>query len=79
MQDRINSIVRRRARRALLPAIAIVLLSGLPAAMAADQQATDDAMTNALSWQAARGGDSGSYAQAYHQGTVHVPGQRSYR
>jgi hypothetical protein len=76
MQDRINTTVRRRARWALLPAIAIVLFAGLPAAMAADQQATDDAMDNALNWQAAR---SGSHAQSYDNGTVYVPGHRSYR
>jgi hypothetical protein len=76
MQDRINTTVRRRARWALLPAIAIVLFAGLPAAMAADQQATDDEMDNAQNWQAAR---SGSYAQSYDEGTVHDPRHRSYR
>jgi hypothetical protein len=44
--------------------------------MAADQQATDDAMDDAQNWQAAR---SGTYAQSYDNGTVYVPGQRSYR
>jgi hypothetical protein len=80
MTDRINSSTRR-ARWALLPAIALVLFAGLPTAMAADQQATDDAVDNAMNWQAARsGGDTGAYAQAYHQGnTVYVPGHRSYR
>ena len=80
MKDRINS-VRRPVRWVLLPAIAMIgVLAGLPAAFAFDQQATDDAMDNAVNWQAARGGTySGSYAQATHEGTVYAPPNRSYR
>ena len=80
MQDRINS-VRRPARWVLLPAIAMFgVLAGLPAAFASDQQATDDAMNNAINWQAARGGNfSGPYAQATHEGTIYAPPHRGYR
>jgi hypothetical protein len=69
-------------RWALVPAIAMIgVLAGLPAAYAFDQQATDDAMDNAINWQAARGGNTaGSYAQATHdQGLVYAPRHRSYR
>jgi hypothetical protein len=82
MNDRITSTVRRPTRWALLPAIAMIgLLAGAPAAFAADQQATDDAMDNAANWQAARGGnDAGPYAQSTHEGLVYAPRQhRSYR
>jgi hypothetical protein len=81
MKDRINSSVRRPVRWALLPAIAMIgVLAGVPAAFAFDQQATDDAMDNAINWQAARGGNfSAPYAQATHEGTVYAPSHRSYR
>jgi hypothetical protein len=80
MNDRANSSIRRPARWALLPAVAVIgVLAGLTNAFA-DQQATDDEMDNALNWQAARGaGYSGSYAQAPHAGRLHVPHHRSYR
>ena len=79
MQARIK--FRRPARWALLPAIAMIgVLAGLPSAFAFDQQATDDAMDNSVSWQAARGGSyAGPYAQAIHEGTVYAPRHRSYR
>jgi hypothetical protein len=65
-------------RWALLPAIAMIgVLAGLPAAFAADQQATDDALDNALNWQAARG--VGPYAQSTQEGLVYAPRHRSYR
>jgi hypothetical protein len=82
MKDRITSTVRRPLRWALVPAIAMIgVLAGLPTAYAFDQQATDDAMDNALNWQAARGGNyAGSYAQSTHdQGLVYAPQHRSYR
>jgi hypothetical protein len=82
MKDRIAPSLRRPLRGALVPAVAMIgVLAGLPAAYAFDQQATDDAMSNALSWQAARGGNyAGSYAQSTHdQGLVYAPRHRSYR
>jgi hypothetical protein len=81
MQDRIVSSVRRRPRWALVPAIAMIgVLAGLPTAFAFDQQATDDAMDNAINWQAARGGNyAGPYAQSTHEGLVYAPRHRSYR
>ena len=82
MKDRITSSVRRPLRWALVPAIAMIgVLTGLPAAYAFDQQATDDAMDNALNWQAARGGGSytGPYAQSTNEGLVYAPRHRSYR
>ena len=82
MKDRTTSSVRRPLRWALVPAIAMIgVLAGLPAAYAFDQQATDDAMDNAINWQAARGGNyADSYAQSTHdQGLVYAPRHRSYR
>lgn len=81
MNTRLISSVRRPVRWALLPAVAMIgVLAGLPTAFAADQQATDDAMSNATSWQAARGGShAGAYAQSTHEGTVYAPRHRSYR
>jgi hypothetical protein len=82
MNDHTTASARRPLRWALMPAIAMIgVLAGLPAAYAADQQATDDAMDNALNWQAARsGGYTGSYAQSTHdQGLVYAPRHRSYR
>jgi hypothetical protein len=82
MKDRITSSARRPLRWALVPAIAMIgVLAGLPAAYAFDQQATDDAMDNALNWQAARGGGSytGPYAQSTNEGLVYAPRHRSYR
>jgi hypothetical protein len=81
MNDRISPFVRRPLRWALVPAIAMFgVLAGLPAAYAFDQQATDDAMTNSLSWQAAHGGSyAAPYAQATHEGLVYAPRHRSYR
>lgn len=81
MKDHLTPAIRRPARWALLPAIAMIgVLAGLPAAYALDQQATDDAMSNAVSWQAARGGNyAGPYAQSTHEGLVYAPRHRSYR
>jgi hypothetical protein len=81
MNTRLISSVRRPMRWALLPAVAMIgILAGLPTAFAFDQQATDDAMSNAISQQAARGGNyAGSYAQSTHEGTVYAPRHRSYR
>jgi hypothetical protein len=81
MQVRLTSSLRRPVRWALLPAIAMIgVLAGLPAAFAADQQATDDAMDNALNWQAARGSHAGPYAQSTQdEGLVYAPRHRSYR
>ena len=60
MKDRITTSARRPLRWALVPAIAMIgVLAGLPAAYAFDQQATDDAMDNAVNWQAAHGGNYG--------------------
>ena len=42
---------------------ATVLVAGATGAMAADRQASDDAVNNDLSWQAARSG-GGAYASA---------------
>ena len=73
----ITSSVRRPARWAILPAIAMIgVLAGLSNAFAFDQQATDDEMDNAINWQAAR---SGSYAQATHENVGHGPDFRNYR
>lgn len=60
-----TNTVRRPARWALLPAVAMIgVLAGMTNAFAVDRQATDDAMDNALNWQAARGSSrSGAYAQ----------------
>jgi len=81
MKDRLTSSVRRPMRWALVPAIAMIgVLAGLPAAYAFDQQATDDAMDNAISWQAARGGTyAGPYAQSTQEGLVYAPRLRSHR
>jgi len=81
MKDRLTTSVRRPLRWALVPAIAMIgVLAGLPAAYAFDQQATDDAMDNAINWQAARGGTyAGPYAQSTHEGLVYAPRHRSYR
>ncbi len=81
VKDRIHSSVRRPLRWTLAPAIAIIgVLAGLPAAYAADQQATDDEMSNTISWQAARGSSAGPYAQATHDpGLVYAPRHRSHR
>ena len=81
MKDRISASVRRPVRWALVPAIAMIgVLAGLPAAYAFDQQATDDAMDNAINWQATRGGSyAGPYAQSTHEGLVYAPRHRSYR
>ncbi len=82
MKTRLTTLVRRPARWALMPAIAMIgLVAGLPAAYALDQQATDDAIDNAISWQAAHGGNyAGSYAQSTRdQGLVYAPRHRSYR
>lgn len=79
MQD---LITRRSLHWAIVPAIALsALFAGLPAAQAADQQATTAAMDNELNWRAAGGtGFSGAYAQApFEQGRVHVRRHRSYR
>ena len=76
MKARITS-VRRPARWAILPAVAMIgVLAGLTNAIAFDQQATDDEMDNAMNWQAARGSNhSGAYAQF----TAPAPHHRSYR
>ena len=82
MKDPLTSPLRRPVRWALVPPIAMIgVLAGLSAAYAFDQQATDDAMGNAISWQAARGtNDAGSYAQfTRDQGLVYAPRHRSYR
>jgi hypothetical protein len=72
MQNRINSGVRRVAKWASLPALAMTaLLAGAPAASAFDQQATGAERDYALSWHAARGGYGGPYAQAFHEGRVY--------
>jgi len=73
----ITSSVRRPARWAILPAIAMVgVLAGLTNTFAFDRQATGPEMDNALNWQAAR---SGSYTQATHEQVVHGPQFRNYR
>jgi hypothetical protein len=82
VKDRITSPARRPVRWALVPAIAMIgVLAGLPAAYAYDQQATDDAVDNAMNWQAARGGTyAGPYAQSTRdQGLVYAPRHRSHR
>jgi hypothetical protein len=60
-----TNTVRRPARWALLPAVAMIgVLAGMTNAFAFDQQATDDALDNAINWRAASGGGhSGAYAQ----------------
>ena len=82
MKVRLTTSVRRPVRWALLPAIAIIgVLAGVPAAFAADQQATDDAMDNAINWQVAHGrNQAGAYAQSTQdEGLVYAPRHRSYR
>ena len=81
MNNRVHSSLRRPARWALLPALAVVgMLAGLTNAFAFDRQATDDAINNALSWQAARSaGYTGSYAQAPHAGPVYAPRHHRHR
>jgi hypothetical protein len=82
MQARITTSIRRPTRWALVPAIALIgLVAGLPAAYALDQQATDDAIDNAISWQAAHAGSHAApYAQSTRdQGLVYAPRHRSYR
>ena len=75
MKARITS-VRRPARWAILPAVAMIgVLAGLTNAFAFDQQATDDEMDNAMNWQAARGSHSGVHAQFTAPALHH----RSYR
>jgi hypothetical protein len=55
-------------------------LVGLTNAFAFDQQTTDDAIDNALSWQAARGaGYTDSYAQAPDAGPVYAPRHLRHR
>ena len=81
MKVRITPSVRRPVRWALVPAIAMIgVLAGLRAAYAYDQQATDDAVDNAMNWQAARGGNfAGPYAQSAHEGLIYAPRHRTYR
>jgi hypothetical protein len=83
MKVRTTSSVRRPLRWALLPAVATIgVLAGVPAAFALDRQATDDALDNAINWQAARGGNyNGSYAQSpQDEGQVYAPRHhRSHR
>jgi hypothetical protein len=43
---------------------ATVLVAGAAGAMAADRQASDEAVNNNLSWQAARGASGGAYASS---------------
>jgi hypothetical protein len=81
MQVRNTSSARRPMRWVLVPAIAMFgVLAGLPTAYAFDQQATDDAVDNAMNWQAARGGGSytGPYAQSTDEGLVYAPRHRSH-
>ena len=81
MNKHVNLSLRRPARWALLPALAVVgMLAGLTNAFAFDRQATDDALDNAISWQAARSaGYTGSYAQAPYAGPVYAPHHRRHR
>jgi hypothetical protein len=75
-----TNTARRPARWALLPAIATIgVLAGMTNAFAFDQQATDDAMDNALNWQAARGGGSGSGAYAQFTAPAPAPHHRNHR
>jgi hypothetical protein len=71
MQNRLTTL-RGAARRAQLPAIAVLaLFAAIPAAQA-DQQATTAEMDNALSWQAASGrSGSDAYAQGSHRDRDH--------
>jgi hypothetical protein len=62
MQTRAESNARRATRWALMSAVAaLALLARLPAAQAADQQASDEAKTYALSQEVT---GTGAYAQA---------------
>jgi len=81
MKALLTTPARRPMRWVLLPAIAMIgVLAGLPAAFAADQQATDDALDNANNWQAARGSSyTGPYAQSVQEGLINAPRHRSYR
>jgi len=81
MNVRITSSVRRPVRWALVPAVAVIgVLAGLPTAFAYDQQATDDALNNAMSWQAARGGYAGPHAQyGADEELVYAPRHRTHR
>jgi hypothetical protein len=81
MNKHVNSSLRRPARWALLPALAVVgTLLGLTNAFAFDRQATDDALDNAINYQAARGaGYTGSYAQAPDAGPVYAPRHHRHR
>ena len=76
----ITSSVRRPARWAILPAVAMIgVLAGLTNAFARDQQATGAELDDQLNWMAARGG---SYADTYaanHESVVHGPQFRNYR
>ena len=77
----ITSSVRRPARWAILPAVAMIgVLAGLTNAFARDQQATGAELDNQLNLLAARGaGYADSYAQATHEDVGHGPEFRNYR
>jgi hypothetical protein len=74
MKDHLTTALRGAGRRALLPAIAaLALFAAMPAAQAADQQATSAQIDNAINWQAAGGtGASDAYAQAGHGDRAYV-------
>jgi hypothetical protein len=76
-----KSPTRFPIRWALLSAVAVTsVFALLNSAFAFDQQATDDAIDNAINLGAVQVGDySGPYARSIHKGTIYLPRHRSYR
>jgi hypothetical protein len=81
MQGPITPTLRRAARWALLPAIALTALATTLPAQARDQQATAAQIDNEMNWRAVGegfgAGAPNAYAQAYRHGRVHE--DRDYR
>ena len=78
---RFNSSMRRLAKWASLPAIAVAGLVASQPAYAWDQQATSAQMDYELSQRAAAGGYgvSGAYAQAFPEGRTFAHRHHTYR
>ncbi|HEY1542944.1 MAG TPA: hypothetical protein VGG01_11090 [Xanthobacteraceae bacterium] len=57
------------SKKLVITTIAIVAALATPV-LAADRQASDDAVNNALSWQAARGAVGAAYASAVRPRTI---------
>jgi len=81
MEAHTHSSARGAARLAVLPALVMIgMLASLTNAFAWDRQATDDAMSYAISLRAAHAGNSSSaYAHSVHEGVIGAPRHRRHR